>query len=59
MKEQWNKCVSIKTTQHATVIAHEELFEACRATEELKAPFFTMYNNISKKVDQGGLQISL
>ena len=36
-------------TQSSSVIVHMELFEAQRAMEELSAPWFVMYDNISKE----------
>jgi hypothetical protein len=35
-------------SQHATVVAHLELFEAQRTLELLKAPFFVMCDNVSR-----------
>ena len=39
----------ITICQTARVMVHMELFECCRVREKLRAPYFTMYENVSEK----------
>lgn len=44
----------ITFSQSAVVVVHEELFEARMALEKLRSPWFTMYENVSKKTGPRG-----
>ena len=49
----------VKSSQSMKSIGHEELFMGRECIEQLRAPFFEMYENISKKVGAGGKDLTV